>query len=1130
MNLLFYLAILVSISANTSAKPFIIKVSHDPNRWEEVEKWCGSSVKWRLRVKCDGDEQPPFLPFDVKELTFRLWDYRTNFDSFQGDLGDLKHLEKIEWQGPHWRKFIPIHGHHSLKSISYHGLHLDDPTVNEGTFADLDNLEDFSIERSNVETMEKDAFVNIGCDNGKHGIHLFTLKTTALAKLKAESFRNVKVSNMILENNKIASIQKDFFEGFSHLGSMIILDNRDVIRMITNNRDVIWNNFVFDPKPPELNQLILGDNISWSFISDGFCGEVEKSGCKCVEEKNIIDCTMKPPGFNPLKFTAPHAPHPKRINFVRHDITDLLTGGKTFSDDTTKSKEILEWCQKSFPDDENLLQFRKGEKVDLIMNRMTLDIGDLDRFIGKNTQSIDVNTYLLTSAVDNAVIPKGRFIELGVLKTAIKGKVYDDVPLYMFDDVDHDIRCETTTSEGICKASLRFLKIESECSIICPSISSSARQSHDSTYFRRSFLQQLMFCGKKSNAEKKNIVLEREMLEWVERVASGEGNGMNDLAAAAGSMKTTLKNSGANSLHPVPYLSGAVWQRITESIKNRLKGAVDSQADLQSELKEVEQRLFDRGANVKERQLALNTLVSKSKRALDSSRDVIEVRKSDFEDAQSEVAKSSSAQKKLYKRFQRAKSALDRATRGFKAGCIKFRNEAIAEAAMGIVSSIFGIFAGKLNFDDATKSVEKINQILTIFREVQTIAKTLWDLSQNIATVIQFLNDVKSIPKEIPINKAEYDSYKSKMQLVDKVSDLSVSIVEWKNLHNFADAVFGAGKVVEIDGSSTLRRAIADIGNWGEALTQEAIAQANVVKEMKSMSRKRQLAEKEKERMDEELKEIESRVNIHASTDEDFKAQLNGEIAFSMQVIYRTRLQEMHLQLLLFDALDQYCNTYFYSKFEECPKGYKPTLSLTSHELMDHINVVYETGWKTLSKFDPAPAPVDNLKVFIEDNPQVCGGNSWNYQKCPIRSIKETNALKIAFHPRNSKFRSFDRFRVNRMQVYLEGAVTSTRDDPIYVKMGTSGVFNDTYKGDVFQFVSVPLNLAFIYEPNNDDQIILDGSINDDKLYYQTTPFTDWIISLPEEANSNLQIQNLKTIKVVFSGSALPKYFFWKHG
>merc|ERR1712198_101225 len=125
------------------------------------------------------------------------------------------------------------------------------------------------------------------------------------------------------------------------------------------------------------------------------------------------------------------------------------------------------------------------------------------------------------------------------------------------------------------------------------------------------------------------------------------------------------------------------------------------------------------------------------------------------------------------------------------------------------------------------------------------------------------------------------------------------------------------------------------------------------MKLMNAMSRKRQLAEKQKGRMDKELKEMRKHMRIEASTNDDYVEQLNAKIASTMKFAHQTRLQEMHLQLLLFDALEHYCNTYFYSKFEECPASYKPTLSLTPEELMTHINIIYETGWKTWPNSTP---------------------------------------------------------------------------------------------------------------------------------------------------------------------------------
>ena len=79
-------------------------------------------------------------------------------------------------------------------------------------------------------------------------------------------------------------------------------------------------------------------------------------------------------------------------------------------------------------------------------------------------------------------------------------------------------------------------------------------------------------------------------------------------------------------LHPVPYLSGKVWQRITELIKTRLHSTVETQNDLKAALSQVEGRLFDRQQSVKQREEDLKFLLTKSANALSNANEVVEVR------------------------------------------------------------------------------------------------------------------------------------------------------------------------------------------------------------------------------------------------------------------------------------------------------------------------------------------------------------------------------------------------------------------------------------------------------------------------------------------------------------------------
>ena len=47
--------------------------------------------------------------------------------------------------------------------------------------------------------------------------------------------------------------------------------------------------------------------------------------------------------------------------------------------DVAKTREILSWCQESFPDDRRTLEFQKGLKGNVALNRMTLDLADLEK-------------------------------------------------------------------------------------------------------------------------------------------------------------------------------------------------------------------------------------------------------------------------------------------------------------------------------------------------------------------------------------------------------------------------------------------------------------------------------------------------------------------------------------------------------------------------------------------------------------------------------------------------------------------------------------------------------------------------------------------------------------------------------
>ena len=86
---------------------------------------------------------------------------------------------------------------------------------------------------------------------------------------------------------------------------------------------------------------------------------------------------------------------------------------------------------------------------------------------------------------------------------------------------------------------------------------------------------------------------------------------------------------------------------------------------------------------------------------------------------------------------------------------------------------------------------------------------------------------------------------------------------------------------------------------------------------------------------------------------------------------------------------------------------------------MGHINLIYESGWKALAKFNPAPLHLDALDVVVEDDPQICNGDKWNYQQCPIRSLKvdKTSNNKHQKIKRSKCDRNFKDLKIKTLNV-----------------------------------------------------------------------------------------------------------------
>jgi hypothetical protein len=119
-------------------------------------------------------------------------------------------------------------------------------------------------------------------------------------------------------------------------------------------------------------------------------------------------------------------------------------------------------------------------------------------------------------------------------------------------------------------------------------------------------------------------------------------------------------------------------------------------------------------------------------------------------------------------------------------------------------------------------------------------------------------------------------------------------------------------------------------------------------------------------------------------------------------------------------------------------------------------------------------------------------------------------------------FHGFDRVRLKTIRVWLYGAKAT---GPIYVDISSAGSYDDRYRGKSYRFTSVALHRKFQYQgdPGKKSSIIVDGAVADEEkyAYFQPTPFSEWVISLPQQYNPNIDLTGLTKITLEFAGSVI---------
>ncbi|MBO1347834.1 MAG: hypothetical protein EBE86_010755 [Hormoscilla sp. GUM202] len=230
-----------------------------------------------------------------------------------------------------------------------------------------------------------------------------------------------------------------------------------------------------------------------------------------------------------------------------------------------------------------------------------------------------------------------------------------------------------------------------------------------------------------------------------------------------------------------------------------------------------------------------------------------------------------------------------------------------------------------------------------------------------------------------------------------------------------------------------------------------------------------------------------------------------------MQLFYQ---RYFNVKRWLFIALEDYNAAYRYWALSE--PSVTPSIVSRASILQENLNTIKGAYIAAIQSFSPAPSTFDDKFCFIKDH------NA-------LETFKKNKKLVWTISKQEPVFESLDRVRLDKVRVWLDGAKHKDSNGTIYISISTDGRYYDRLGSKEYQFVGEPVRRFFQYIPNDklttDEKIQLDGDVTEQfrDAYFRPTPFTTWIISLPDDNSNNQRVDltNITQIRVEFAGSAI---------
>ncbi|XP_071947979.1 glycerotoxin paralog 1-like isoform X1 [Antedon mediterranea] len=436
---------------------------------------------------------------------------------------------------------------------------------------------------------------------------------------------------------------------------------------------------------------------------------------------------------------------------------------------------------------------------------------------------------------------------------------------------------------------------------------------------------------------------------------------------------------------------------------------------------------------------------------------------------------------------------LEEAQKQFERDIEEYKRQQAKKAAGGFFSSLVTIVVGIVTVNPAI-IVGGVASLANNIIDLVILIEAINGLEDTLDAVMDHLNDRKDLSTE---------ELEITMETVIKVAELRSKITEWETLENVAQGLLGVGTAAELPSSGNYMRIVLDISTYGRALTVEAVRNAELILEKLEDKKWLDVSKREVERLDKILKEKEKLL-------QNFPL-VQSEIDY----------QSYMLKYNLINIMHTYCQSVFFYQFEDCSTTIKPSLTDSLIVLRNKISRANREHVKTVESFKSGRPQTFHISFNIQDHPDCRRGSKFTtLRDCPVWAFRQHKEMTVNFNYTNNNvsFTGWDRVRVERVRVYLNGASGSRAN----LKVSTSGIFVDRYQGEYYEFTGLQFRQAFEYHPK-DGTISIDGVSAEEHqgIFQMTTPFTAWTISALSPRNAKLKISQVSSITIEMTGSAI---------